>query len=455
MGVNRSGIIYFIVIACLCQLIVVLEATISLTAYGDIASDGRLKCNGQCVLVCRIKPNSPVFLWEINKQIVFECKHNLCNTYGSNYTFSFDITQGIFNLSMDEIIYADHLKQFKCDDGSEFASFTARIKVIPEGSTTTISSSSDSSSTTIKVRTGCLSPSTSVSFAWYYFKEGHTPVLFEKILPLESTEEDDCTNGHCGGNGVVKVTSSLIIDEDPDGEYYYFQVLVNQTDADAMFIGTDRKFKLTGAPRPDPNYPVTKSITVSLHESVSLHFTAIAYPKPNNVSWQKYNGDVWIEIRPTNNINIYRSDLNFGLDIKAIVQESYGTYRLIIFNIFGSFEQLFFINAGNSENNDNGSTNVASFIAVGVGTFAVTVLMLILSIVAFKCIRRKRHSTSGAQELGNQRRATSEEILLGLRKKEKGSKSTYEQLDKSKNEIRLYTSIENIKTGFSNKDYVK
>jgi hypothetical protein len=83
-----------------------------------------------------------------------------------------------------------------------------------------------------------------------------------------------------------------------------------------------------------------------LHESVSLHFTAKAYPKPKNVSWQKHNGDVWIEIYPTNNINLHRSDLNFSLDIKAIVQESYGIYRLVVVNIFGSFEQLFFINAG-------------------------------------------------------------------------------------------------------------
>ncbi|XP_060608222.1 uncharacterized protein LOC132760281 [Ruditapes philippinarum] len=195
MGVNRSGIIYFIVIACLCQLIVVLEATVSLTAYGDIASDGRLKCNGQCVLVCEIIPTSLAVVWKINKHIFFECIHNSCITYGTNYTFSFDITQGIFNLSMDKIIYADNLKQFKCDDDSEFASFTARIKVIPEGSATTIASSSDSSSTTIKVTTGCLSPSTSVSFTWYYFKEGQTPILFEKNLPLESTDEDGCTNG--------------------------------------------------------------------------------------------------------------------------------------------------------------------------------------------------------------------------------------------------------------------
>ncbi|XP_060606558.1 hemicentin-1-like [Ruditapes philippinarum] len=139
------------------------------------------------------------------------------------------------------------------------------------------------------------------------------------------------------------------------------------------------------APRPDSNYPVTKSITVSLNESASLHFTAIAYPKPKNVLWQKHNGDVWIDINSTNNINLNRSDLNFSLDIKAIVQESYGIYRLIIVNKFGSFEQLFFINGVNSEHEYN--PNVASYIAVGVGTFAVTVLAFILSIVAFNCTR--------------------------------------------------------------------
>ncbi|XP_060597700.1 uncharacterized protein LOC132751533 [Ruditapes philippinarum] len=161
------------------------------------------------------------------------------------------------------------------------------IKLILDGSATTISSSSDSSSTTIKVTTDCLSPSTSVSFTWYYFKEGQTPVLIENSQPLELTDEYGCMNGHCGGNGVVKITSKLTINEDPDGEYYYFKVLVNQTDALKMFNITDRKFKMKV----------------------------------------------------------------------------------------------------NSENDDNGSSNVASFIAVGVSTFAVTVLLFISSIVVFKCIR--------------------------------------------------------------------
>ncbi|XP_060552676.1 uncharacterized protein LOC132713959 [Ruditapes philippinarum] len=244
---NRSGIKYLFLIACLCQLIDVLEANVSLTAYGDIASDGRLKCKGQCVLVCKVKPNSFSFTWEINKEIAFECINNICNTHGTYYRFSFDSAHGIFNISMDKITYADNFKQFKCDDGYESASFTARIKVIPEASATTITSSSDSSSTTtIKVTTGCLSPSASVSFTWYYVKEGQIPVLFEERLPLESTDEYGCINGYCGGKGVVKVTSRLTIDEDPDGEYYQFKILVNQTDATEFYIKTDRRFKLKG-----------------------------------------------------------------------------------------------------------------------------------------------------------------------------------------------------------------
>jgi hypothetical protein len=73
----------------------------------------------------------------------------------------------------------------------------------------------------------------------------------------------------------------------------------------------------------------------------------------------------------------------------------------------------------------------------------------------FKCSYKLTYVFNHTISIGNQRRATSEEISPGLRRKEIDIESTYEQLDKSKNEIRLYTSIENIRTGFRNKDYVK
>ncbi|XP_053383506.1 uncharacterized protein LOC128549852 [Mercenaria mercenaria] len=110
--------------------------------------------------------------WEIDKKAAAECTYDSCETYITgvgNYGFSFDTNKGIFNITLDPVTFAVNERIFKCDDGSNFAYINALVKVVPDNSATTITSSKGSSFTEIKARTGCLHPSSSVTFEWYYF----------------------------------------------------------------------------------------------------------------------------------------------------------------------------------------------------------------------------------------------------------------------------------------------
>ena len=70
--------------------------------------------------------------------------------------------------------------------------------------------------------------------------------MYTYNLSIESTTESGCIKGPCGGKGVVKITSTLTIDEDPDGENFYFQVLIKHLDTADVIVKADKPFKLYG-----------------------------------------------------------------------------------------------------------------------------------------------------------------------------------------------------------------
>ncbi|XP_053388267.1 uncharacterized protein LOC128551436 [Mercenaria mercenaria] len=236
------------------------EKNVTLKALSD------LKCDYMAVLMCQIKQyeTKHIMTLEIDEQPAADCTFKKCQIYkleGINYGFSFDTSNGIFNITMDPVTFADNGRTFKCDDGCTDAVYNATINVIPENSATTISSSKCQFSTELKATSGCLYPSTSITFQWYYFKAGNSPVLYKESQPYLSTDENGCTDGPCGGKGVVKVTSTLVIQEDPRGEEYYFQVLVKHPDNTDIIIKTDKPFQL------ERKFDVEQSSVPPVHEN--------------------------------------------------------------------------------------------------------------------------------------------------------------------------------------------
>ncbi|XP_053383195.1 uncharacterized protein LOC123540345 [Mercenaria mercenaria] len=243
---NQTNVVLPVLLSILFAFV---GGSVTLTMLSDFADKGSMRCNSKAVLMCKVQPYSVAMTWEIDERPAADCTFGSCKTYITNmvnYAFSFDTSKGIFNITLHPVTFSDNGRTFKCDDGSTSAYIKALVKVVPDNSATTITSLKGSSFTEIKARTGCLHPSSSVTFEWYYFKDGGDPVVYTESQSSQETDEYGCTGGPCGGKGVVKVTSTLNIKEDPDGEEYYFQVLVKHLDKTDIIVRANKPFKLKG-----------------------------------------------------------------------------------------------------------------------------------------------------------------------------------------------------------------
>ncbi|XP_060606547.1 uncharacterized protein LOC132758862 [Ruditapes philippinarum] len=245
-------------------------ASVSVTTDSDLGDKEWIKCNSKTVVTCSIQPYS-IMTWTIDDNVVADCTFDSCNTYitgGAHYGFAFDKNNGIFNITMDPVTFADNEKTFKCDDGNEHDILVAKVHVIPDSSGSTISISKKSQSIDIMATTGCIYPSSNIQFEWYFFKDGQEPELYNESRSLQSTNEFGCTSKPCGGKGVVKVTSTLTIQEDPDGDNYYFQVLIKHPDTTDIIVRAENQFKLKG--NGDQIRETSQGTSISIHVSTVM-----------------------------------------------------------------------------------------------------------------------------------------------------------------------------------------
>jgi hypothetical protein len=56
-------------------------------------------------------------------------------------------------------------------------------------------------------------------------------------------------------------------------------------------------------------------VIAEIKTSISLHSTALSYPKPNSVLWRKFDGKSWNNVNESNTIQIYQSNFEFGMTI--------------------------------------------------------------------------------------------------------------------------------------------
>ncbi|XP_060581444.1 receptor-type tyrosine-protein phosphatase epsilon-like [Ruditapes philippinarum] len=147
------------------------------------------------------------------------------------------------------------------------------------------------------------------------------------------------------------------------------------------------------SPRIDPKYPVKESVAVSLNEPVLLSLSALAYPIPTDVSWQKHNGYVWTDVIVTNSITIRRSHLNYSLIIDSIQEENFGMYKLTIANEKGSYEQIFHINAAGIDPSAKSEKTNTMVIVIGSvsGIIGVAFIITILVWIFKKRRSKKEH----------------------------------------------------------------
>jgi hypothetical protein len=101
------------------------------------------------------------------------------------------------------------------------------------------------------------------------------------------------------------------------------------------------KFPFLGPPIVHPGVPLYQNITTPLKVPVVLRLSAIAYPVPSTVAWQRLNGGKWSTITPNSHISIQQANLNYSLTINEVVKADFGQYKLVIENKVGQFEQIF------------------------------------------------------------------------------------------------------------------
>ena len=65
--------------------------------------------------------------WTIDGHKVADCEYDNCKITGTDYEFSFDTKNGIFNITMNPVLYADNGRIFKCDDGTNLSLFNAEV----------------------------------------------------------------------------------------------------------------------------------------------------------------------------------------------------------------------------------------------------------------------------------------------------------------------------------------
>lgn len=237
------------------------ETSVYVTTSG-FEVQGSMKCHGQAVVTCSIKPYQNTMTWTIDGKRAAECTFTACQTLiadDTHYAFSFNTRNGTFNVTINPVTFADDGKTFKCDDGSKSDMLNTTVLVIPDTTHTTVAVSNRLQLTDIQATAGCVYPSSSIQFEWYIRKEGGEWELYNGSRPLQATNEYGCTSKPCGGKGVVKVTSTLTIHEDPGGETFYFRVSIKHPYTTDISIISDRSFKLKGG-----SY-TSKGTTVSLN----------------------------------------------------------------------------------------------------------------------------------------------------------------------------------------------
>jgi hypothetical protein len=79
-----------------------------------------------------------------------------------------------------------------------------------------------------------------------------------------------------------------------------------------------------------------------MYVSVTLSFTALAYPEPGpkGFLWHKEDGIDWIPLLSNSDVQISSSGLQSNITIFNVSLSDYGTYRLTVTNEVGIYKQM-------------------------------------------------------------------------------------------------------------------
>ncbi|XP_060559289.1 uncharacterized protein LOC132719530 [Ruditapes philippinarum] len=212
-------------------------------------------------------------------------------------------------------------------------------------------------------------------------------------------------------------------------------------------------------------------VIAEINTSISLHFTALSYPKPYSVLWRKFDGKSWTNVNESNNIRIYQSNLDFGMTIIRASKEDFGEYKLFISNAVGSYIHNFYIEhtAVTSQSDVKGNTGLIVGLTIVLILFAT--IVTVFSVIWY---RRRRdykgpdtdvnnsyQNVSGANSQQNSNNNEYEKIGLNVKNSENtingsskciedieennGIPVTYEKLADDRKDLNQYSQLHSTK----------
>lgn len=100
---------------------------------------------------------------------------------------------------------------------------------------------------------------------------------------------------------------------------------------------------ILGSPR--PRRQVEGNVTTELHSSLTLSFSAIAYPEPGpkGFAWYKEAGVGWFPLLSNEDLRISSSGLQSNLTPLNVSRGDYGHYKVIVTNIIATYVQHLFM----------------------------------------------------------------------------------------------------------------
>ncbi|XP_060568596.1 uncharacterized protein LOC132727175 isoform X2 [Ruditapes philippinarum] len=131
----------------------------------DNRADETCECGKSITLSCTFRKNTFAIEWIYANDIkpIAKCIKQVCSLnpdYVEQYSITFDMAQGYFDLTVLKVTMELNRKMLICSDGSNTDSYKMSVRDYEPYLT------DDSNTRSIKAASGCISQDTQVSFKW-------------------------------------------------------------------------------------------------------------------------------------------------------------------------------------------------------------------------------------------------------------------------------------------------
>lgn len=201
------------------------NANVEIQKHGD---ERTYTCGKNLTITCKLKEHRLAMAWMDGNSIISiaECVERSCNlnpAFNGQYTFSYNIEEGIYNLTVIKVTKKDNGKRLVCSDGSHTDFLVLKVN----GHDAQLIE--DKQNGSIIAKSGCISDEKKVTFKWISVSPDNG--LEQEIQREVQCSNDSCVNDSiCGFNQHTRYRATLFAKQTGNGKYIKF----------AMEFGSER-----------------------------------------------------------------------------------------------------------------------------------------------------------------------------------------------------------------------